>query len=93
MPKIISCTKREGHTLILTNDHVLYAFGKGGRGQLGDGSNHDRSLPIKVRAIPDKVISATTGDYFSLALTDKGQSYGWGDNSRFQLRKDKFHPL
>ncbi|MFI5429244.1 RCC1 domain-containing protein [Aeromicrobium sp. UC242_57] len=74
------------HSLALTTDGTVYAWGAGSQGKLGDGAVVDRLSPVRVQ-IPDteQVVSVDAGKYHSLALTDDGDIYAWGAGSQGQL--------
>ena len=53
----------------------LWAWGCNAYGQLGDGTQTDRSVPVKVL---EHVAQVSAGDYHTLAVTDDGALWGWG---------------
>jgi alpha-tubulin suppressor-like RCC1 family protein len=69
--------------LALKTDGTVYAWGDNDYGQLGDGTNHDRDLPVKAKIENVKAISA--GCTHSLALKEDGTVYAWGGNGSGQL--------
>ena len=88
------------HTMILTKDEELYAFGEGNFGQLGTGSKEDSATPKKVVlnfqvGLEDyfgsglksqtKVQQLALGGKHSLILTNKGHIYACGYCSQGQL--------
>ncbi|WP_350257668.1 immunoglobulin domain-containing protein [Scrofimicrobium sp. R131] len=79
------------HSLALGDDGNAYAWGGNSSGQLGDGSNTNRTVPVLVSA-PDGVsfTSVNAGYNFSLAIGNDGKVYGWGDNSYGQLGDSTF---
>jgi alpha-tubulin suppressor-like RCC1 family protein len=80
------------HTLAVGADGRLYAWGSNAVGQLGDGTNTAHSKPVAVDMPPTagrttwKQIAAGTSH--SLALTDDGRLYAWGQNAKGQLGND-----
>jgi alpha-tubulin suppressor-like RCC1 family protein len=73
------------HSLGLTTDGAVYAWGANQYGQLGDGSSVTfRSTPVAV-AGGRSYIAISGGDYHSVALTAAGAAYGWGLNGHGQL--------
>ena len=74
------------HSLGLTADGVVYAWGSNGSGQLGDGTNITSSVPVVVQAPPGVRFTAiAAGDYHSLGLGSDGVLYAWGYNNAGQL--------
>ena len=65
------------------------AWGSNYSGQLGDGTNTNRDVPVAVDAsgvLAGKTVTAiSAGNFYSLALTSDGKVYGWGDNGYGQL--------
>jgi len=78
-------SRRFSHTLALTDDG-LYAWGGNSKGQLGDGTTVDHSIPAPVLfPTPVTTVLAVTAGYsHSLAITDDGL-YSWGDNFNGEL--------
>ena len=74
----------ESHSLALTDDGKVWAWGRNSDGQLGDGTTASRALPTQVQGVSGvKQISA--GGYHSLALKDDGTVWAWGSNGGGQL--------
>ena len=75
------------HSLGLTSDGDVYAWGAGTQGKLGDGTTLEHHSPTLASALPaDKnFVQVDAGKFHSLALADDGQIFGWGANSRGQL--------
>ncbi|XP_012059515.1 PREDICTED: uncharacterized protein LOC105622712 [Atta cephalotes] len=65
------------HTLALSIDGVLYAFGCNILGQLGTGDNIKSSVPIKV-SLPDRIMLISTGYFHNLAVSNTNKLYIWG---------------
>jgi alpha-tubulin suppressor-like RCC1 family protein len=76
------------HSLILTSSGSVLAFGRNLDGQLGIGSRKEAKLPTLVAGLKDDMIVqiASGGDY-SLALSETGSMFAWGNNSGGQLGK------
>lgn len=75
---IIKVACGRSHTLAITNDYKVWAWGLNGHGQLGDDSTKNRSAPVRVKLEADKVIDIAGGGYHSLALDSEGKVYAWG---------------
>jgi alpha-tubulin suppressor-like RCC1 family protein len=64
-----------------TGPGVALSWGFNQQGQLGDGTNTDRNLPIKVNAGATVIqIAAATAGNHSLALLSDGTVMAWGEN-------------
>ena len=54
----------EDHTLALGDDGGVYAWGAGGRGQLGLGGTRNRPWPTRVTGLRRKVSEVAAGAHF-----------------------------
>lgn len=73
----------EFHTVALTTDGEVWAWGNGEYGRLGNGETDTLEVPEPVEFFADdEVVAIAAGRDFSFALTDSGELYGWGGNSR-----------
>jgi len=70
------------HTCALSQSQTVFCWGSNERGQVGVGSDKSQPQPV---AIPEEVISITSGLNASCATTAAGKVYCWGDNGRGQL--------
>jgi alpha-tubulin suppressor-like RCC1 family protein len=78
-----------GHSLALKNGGTVRAWGKNFFGQLGNGNETDRKLPVTVttpsgRPLRD-VSAIAAGANHSLALKTNGRMRAWGFNGEGQL--------
>ncbi|MGB6223589.1 MAG: chitobiase/beta-hexosaminidase C-terminal domain-containing protein [Haloferula sp.] len=72
------------HSLVIASDGAVFGFGRGGFGQLRNGSTSDAS--VAVQAVRDSalgpalsgVTSIAAGEHFSLAALDSGEVLAWG---------------
>lgn len=74
------------HTLAVTAQSHVYAWGANNHGQLGLGDRIDRRAPTIIEslwALPVKQLAA--GDHHSCALTRSGYLFTWGLNQQGQL--------
>ena len=84
---VVYAAAAENHSLCVTSDGRVYAFGSNRFGQLGV-SGEDRCCfsPRRVEDLRNvHVVKVAAGDKHSLALTSAGQVYSWGDNQAGQL--------
>jgi alpha-tubulin suppressor-like RCC1 family protein len=72
----------ESHTVALTTDNQLFAWGANAQGQLGDGTAVAKSSPV---LISFSSWSAIAAGYNTLAITSQNQLYAWGFNTTGQL--------
>ncbi len=74
------------HSLLLTIDGSVFAWGENGWGQLGDDTTINQTAGVWVRLPAGARITAiAAGDSHSLALTADGRVYAWGDNGWGEL--------
>jgi alpha-tubulin suppressor-like RCC1 family protein len=82
--RIIAIAAGWDHSLALSADGAVFAWGSNGSGQLGDGTTVNSDVPVAVRtdgALSGKTVTAiSAGGYHSLALTSEGTVYAWGLN-------------
>lgn len=81
----------QSHSLALTSTGAVYAFGRNGRGQLGNNTMTNSYVPVQ-SAIPAgvAVTAVAAGWDQSLALTSTGAVYAWGYNTSGQLGNGTF---
>ncbi|RLN98743.1 hypothetical protein BBJ28_00005348 [Nothophytophthora sp. Chile5] len=76
----------EFHTVALTKDGEIWAWGNGEYGRLGNGETDTCEVPEPIEFFAkENVVSIAAGRDFSFALTDTGELYSWGVNSQNQL--------
>jgi alpha-tubulin suppressor-like RCC1 family protein len=85
--KIISISTGNDYTFILTDTGKIYATGDNSDSQLGivDVNIVNIFTQIDITHIEGKIISITTGDSYTIILTDTGNVYVTGNNSSGQL--------
>jgi len=74
------------HTMALTENGNVYAWGMNQYCQLGVGDTVDRLKPVLVATAGTpmagkRIVSIGAGRFHSLAVDDQGVAYAWGDNS------------
>lgn len=67
----------DSHTICATAEGLVYAWGDGDYGKLGNGSCNCSQVPILIETLP-RVQHVFAGSQFSLALTFDGKVYSWG---------------
>uniref|UniRef100_A0A672PLJ3 Regulator of chromosome condensation (RCC1) and BTB (POZ) domain containing protein 1 n=1 Tax=Sinocyclocheilus grahami TaxID=75366 RepID=A0A672PLJ3_SINGR len=75
------------HSLALTHEGEVFAWGYNNCGQVGSGSTANQPTPRKVsNCLQSKVmVSIACGQTSSMAVADNGEVYGWGYNGNGQL--------
>ena len=86
---VVAITGNYGHHLALTSDNQLHGWGYNLFGQVGEGSNVDRTLPVPITmngALAGKTIATIqAGSANSLVTTTDGKVFTWGMNYVGQL--------
>lgn len=67
----------DSHSLCVTDEGFVYAWGDGDFGKLGNGSCTGSQLPIQIDGLP-MVSRIFSGSQFSVALTFDGHIFTWG---------------
>ncbi|MFD0277000.1 hypothetical protein ACFVHB_24265 [Kitasatospora sp. NPDC127111] len=80
------------HSLALRSGGFVRAWGLNSQGQLGDGTNTNSPLPVRVCAVGvttpcgtflSGISAVAAGDFHSLALRTDGGVSAWGENASF----------
>lgn len=79
MEGVLTADAGAWHTLAVTKDGTLWAWGKNNAGQLGCGNCTDSIVPI---SIMDHVRSVFASEQQSFAIKEDGSLWGWGYNGR-----------
>ncbi len=91
---IVQVASGEEFVVALKSDGTVYTWGSNDKGQLGDGSESESSVPVQVRGSKGYLKSikaiATHGSHV-LALDINGQVWSWGDNSAGQAGDGDYH--
>ena len=82
--KVIQVLCLYDHSMALTNDGQVFAWGHNNVGQLGVGHLIRCFLPSKLN-IDEPISSISCGRFHSLALSTTGKVFVWGVNDRGQL--------
>ena len=80
----VNCASGVCHTIILSDNGLVYSFGKNLGGKLGLGHNNDVSLPIQIPNLPIIKQIACGGNY-SICLDENAFIWSFGKNDRGQL--------
>jgi alpha-tubulin suppressor-like RCC1 family protein len=86
--KSVSAGGYYGHSLAVTEDGEVFAWGYNGYGQLGDGTTTNNDSPVQIldfKSLKLRIIAVAAGENHSMALTSDGQVWVWGINNYNQL--------
>ena len=86
---IESISLGDSHALAIASDGTVYAWGNNFYGQLGNGTNANSTVPVKVSIIgglpTNKALKVEVGSNHSIVVTTNGEVYAWGKNIDGQL--------
>ena len=91
LAEVVAVAAGWDHSLALTRDGSVYAWGSRSHGQVGDGVRKTGSplaSPVKISGLP-KILAIAAGGHHSLALSEDGTVYAWGSNWNGQLGNGK----
>ena len=90
---IIKISAGNNHSMAITELGDLYTWGEGIYGQLGHGINNNEQYPKKVEYFRNKfkIIDCKGGAAHTIALTEEGYIFGWGQNDKNQLNLGKIN--
>jgi len=84
--KIVRVTCATWHTAAINEKGQLFTWGDGTNGKLGHGNDAEQLLPKMVAELAaTRVTQIDCGDFHSLALTDTGEVFSWGEGTYGQL--------
>ena len=88
---IIKISAGNNHSMAITELGELYTWGEGVYGQLGHGVNNNEQYPKKIEYFCNKfkIIDCIGGATHTIALTEEGYLFGWGQNDKNQLNLGK----
>lgn len=87
--EVVAIAAGESHSIALTDAGQIVTFGRNSDGQLGDGTYTDRVSPVKVDTtgvLNNTVVKIISGGRrFSLAASEEGHGFSFGNNQDGQL--------
>ncbi|KAM9812971.1 RCC1 and BTB domain-containing protein 2-like [Syngnathus typhle] len=85
--KVIEVACGSHHTIALTTEGEVYAWGYNNSGQVGSGSSGNQPSPRRVSSCLQSkvVVNIACGQLCSMAVLDSGEIYAWGYNCNGQL--------
>ena len=89
LPRCRSVDAGFQHCAAVSREGVVYTWGKGKRGQLGNGKTDDFSFtPVHVN-IPEEVVAVSAGFNHTAALSDQGTVYLWGKHMSLTKKENQ----
>ncbi|GHV05103.1 hypothetical protein FACS1894217_01450 [Clostridia bacterium] len=93
LSQVVQVAAGENHMLALLDDGSVWAWGSNEYGQVGDGTNFTRNLPVMVISEDGAIIDGNTipvasiaaGANHSIAVLNDGRVVAWGSNRYGQL--------
>ena len=83
---VIAAAAGERHSLALAADGAVWSWGGGVFGKLGHGDEQHQLLPKKIEALAGRrVVTVSAGCEHSLAITDDGALWSWGNGALGRL--------
>jgi alpha-tubulin suppressor-like RCC1 family protein len=76
----VSASMIATHTCALTTGGAAFCWGSNRAGQLGDGTEEERTEPVPVVGLAGSVRAIATGNEFTCALLSSGKAQCWGAN-------------
>lgn len=90
LAKIAQASARGGHSLVLSDNGQVYAWGGNSHGELGDGTTADSAVPALVKGpggegFLENIIAVSAGESHSVALGADGTVFAWGSGAGGRL--------
>lgn len=79
--KLVELKNGFQHMIGRTSDGKIYCWGFNKWGVLGNGRLNEKIYKPEANKYLKNIVEISSGFWHSLALTDKGQVYSWGDNT------------
>ena len=83
--KVTTVAAGDYHSLALTQGGIVYGWSRNIERQLGYYPTEEKRRSIAITGITGKVVKISAGSIHSLAVTESGEVYGWGNNEYGQL--------
>eukprot|EP00467_Chlorarachnion_reptans_P018836 CAMPEP_0114526230 /NCGR_PEP_ID=MMETSP0109-20121206/22897_1 /TAXON_ID=29199 /ORGANISM="Chlorarachnion reptans, Strain CCCM449" /LENGTH=619 /DNA_ID=CAMNT_0001707965 /DNA_START=128 /DNA_END=1988 /DNA_ORIENTATION=- len=81
--KVIQAECGDNHTVAVLANGSVYTWGMGSWGRLGHGTQENSSIPIEIKGVKGKQVSA--GGYHTLVASTEGNVYAFGWNRKGQI--------
>jgi len=75
MDDVVYASDSLTHVMAIRSDGSLWGWGSNSYGQLGDGTNINKSSPVRIM---DDVIAVSAGRNHTMAIRSDGSLWGWG---------------
>src|SRR3990170_490517 len=85
LTNIVAVAVGDFHSLSVSNDGTVWAWGKNNNGELGDGTIIDRTTPVPVSGLLNVEATISGASLHTLDLKGDGTVWAWGGNNAGQL--------
>lgn len=84
--RIVKISAGQWHSCAISDAGELFTWGVGFQGRLGHGSKDPCFVPVKVTGSLEghRVVDVSCGSFHTVALTETGNVFCWGDNANGQ---------
>lgn len=82
---VVAVSSGTSHTLALTEDGQVYAFGSNTDNQVSGSEDRRVIDPVLVEGLPADIVGVTADGKTSFAVTSDGRVFGWGQSDTGQL--------
>lgn len=82
---VVAVSSGTSHTLALTADGEVYAFGSNTDNQVSPSDDRRVIDPVLVEGLPENILAVTADGKTSFAVTEDGRVFGWGQSDKGQL--------
>lgn len=77
LENITQIASGDSHSIALAKDGTIYTWGNNVNGQLGNGTNNNSNVAVKVDGLSN-IVKVDAYENFSIALDSEGKVYVWG---------------
>ena len=69
---------------------TVCVWGMGANGSLGNGKKQNEELPYPIKELKSKkCVQVSTGTFYTVAITEAGEMFGWGVNTKNRFAEGK----
>jgi alpha-tubulin suppressor-like RCC1 family protein len=84
LPEPARSVSSAGQVCAVLTDGSVHCWGDNAHGQVGDGTQVPRAVPVRV-SVPEPIVEVQAAMSYTLALGESGTLWGWGFNGKLSL--------